>query len=128
MSEQIEPGEGWRLLGPDEVVNGLVDEHQSLKGEWVKFTSWPKLRVGEKASQYIAVRRRIPAKPEALEIKTERGLVTLQVYEPPVFVLISQMLGQYPEDVRLDTTEQIRQLGEWLISVADWREAQDAGK
>ena len=71
---------------------------------------------------------KIPPKPEPLEIKTERGLVTLQVYEPPVFVLISQMLGKYPEDVRLDTTEQIRQLGDWLISVADWRKAQDAGK
>ena len=123
MSEQIEPGDGWRLLGPDDVLRH-GDEmlfYVDGKPHWM---AAPDTCFDQPVAKYFPNRRRIPAKPEAMEIETERGLVTMQVYEPYVCVWISQMLGEYPEDVRLDTTEQIRQVISWLQQAADWREAQ----
>jgi hypothetical protein len=117
MMGEIQAGDGWRLLGPDEVVRE--------GDEFINFGEWQpvfKLMIGEETTGQV--RRRIPAKPEAMEIETKTGLVTLQVWQP--YACISQMLGKYPEDVRLDTTEQIRQVIAWLQQVAEWREAQEA--
>ena len=116
MSEQIEPGEGWRLLGQDELVSGLGDEYKRADNTWIKVPSYPN---GEKASQFIAVRRRIPAKPEAMEIHGHT--VSLDNNS----VRIESLFSHYFFSGR---TQAIRQLGEWLISVADWQEAQEAGK
>jgi hypothetical protein len=116
MSEQIEPGEGWRLLGPDESVDGFGDEHKTSKGVWVKvpsyFTLW-------KAKDFIAVRRRMPAKPKAIWINGHRVSFT----EGSVHI------GNKAYDYWFSShTEDIRQLADWLTRFADWREAQDAGK
>ena len=115
MSEQIEPGEGWRLLGPDESVDGFGDEHKTSEGVWVKvpsyFTLW-------KAKDFIAVRRRIPAKPEAIEIdhqtiKCNSFDEVMAIDEDEVWRVVSN-------------TEQARQLADWLNRYAVWREAQES--
>ena len=113
----IEAGEGWRLLGPDELVSGLGDEYKRADNTWTKVPSYPN---GEKASQFIAVRRRIPAKPEAMEIanqtiKCNSFNEVMALDEVEVWRLVSN-------------PEQARTLADWLTRYADWREAQDAGK
>ena len=113
MSEQIEPGEGWRLLGPDETVRD-GDEFFNF-GEWQLVV---KLMTGEIAAGSV-VRRRIPAKPEAMEIDGHR--VSLD----NGFMRIGSLFSHYYFSSR---TEAIRKLGEWCISVADWREAQGDSK
>jgi hypothetical protein len=115
MSE-IQAGEGWRLLGPDESVDGFGDEHKTSEGVWIKVPSYFTLR---KAADFIAVRRRIPVKPEAVEIDGHR--VSLD----NGFVRIGSLFSQYYFSSR---TEAIRKLGEWCIAVADWREAQGDSK
>ena len=62
MSEQIEPGEGWRLLGPDDVVKSRDEYWSALSKIWVQHDGYG----GQKACEFHAVRRRIPAKPEAM--------------------------------------------------------------
>jgi hypothetical protein len=113
MSEQIEAGEGWRSLGPDESVDGFGDEHKTSEGVWVKvpsyFTLW-------KAKDFIAVRRRIPAKPEAMEIdhrtiKCNSFNEVMAMDEVEVWRLVSN-------------PEQARTLADWLNRYAEWREAQ----
>ena len=123
MSE-IQAGEGWRLLGPDESVDGFGDEHKTSEGVWVKvpsyFTLW-------KAKDFIAVRRRIPAKPEALELKDSNGELDASA-GPKDCSLMQDGRGELPEVIVLSGTQEIRQLAGWLTRYADWREAQDAGK
>jgi hypothetical protein len=123
MSEQIEPGEGWRLLGPDESVDGFGDEHKTSEGVWVKVPSYFTLR---KAKDFIAVRRRIPAKPEALEVEDSNGELSVSAGSKDCS-LIQDGRGEFPEVIVLSGTQEIRQLADWLNRYADWREAQDAG-
>ena len=112
MSEQINPGDGWRLLGPDETVR---DGDEVL----FPFTGWGQARdIGNHAGRFT-YRRRIPAKPEAMEI--DGHLVSLEWG----FVRIGSLFSHYYFSSR---TEAIRKLGQWCIAVADWREAQDAAK
>jgi hypothetical protein len=122
MSEQIEPGDGWRLLGPDESVDGFGDEHKTSEGVWVKVPSYFTLR---KAKDFIAVRRRIPAKPEALDIwnafKVECG------YSPDQWAILQAGPTDCAGDVVVGNAAEARQLADWLTRFADWREAQDAG-
>jgi hypothetical protein len=123
MMSEIQAGDGWRLLGPDEVLRH-GDEmlfYVDHKAYWMPA---PDACFNQPIAKHFTYRRRIPAKPEAMEIETKTGLVTLQVWQP--YACISQMLGKYPEDVRLDTTEQIRQVIAWLQQVAEWREAQES--
>jgi hypothetical protein len=70
-----------------------------------------------KASEFHAVRRRIPAKPEAMEIDGYRASLDNG------FMKIESSFNRYYFSSR---TEAIRKLGEWCISVAEWREAQEA--
>jgi hypothetical protein len=111
MSEQIEPGDGWRLLGPDEVIR-KGDEVYTGSGWFVT------VEMGLVVANYI-YRRRIPAKPEAMEI--DGHTVSLNNGS----VRIGGLFSHYFFSGR---TKAIRQLGEWLISVADWREAQGEAK
>jgi len=109
MSEQIEPGEGWRLLGPDEVINDGDEVY--IRGDWFGTED-----AGLVVAEYI-YRRRIPAKPEAMEIdhqtiKCNSFNDVMVIDEDEVWQLVSN-------------TKQARQLADWLRRFADWREAQN---
>ena len=69
------------------------------------------------AKAYPAVRRRIPAKPEAIWINGH----LLSLYEGCVRIGCKAAYEYcFPS-----STEDIRQLTDWLTRYADWREAQD---
>ena len=109
MSEQIEPGDGWRLIDKQKDTKRPGDEYWSCLDEWVTSSN-----DGIFYSEHV-YRRRIPAKPEAMEIDGHR--VSLD----NGFVRIGSLFSHYYFSSR---TEAIRKLGEWCISVAEWREAQ----
>jgi len=112
MSEQIECGDGWRLLGPDEVVG---DGDEVL----FPFTGWGQARdVGNHAGRFT-YRRRLPAKPEALEI--DHQTITCNSFDE---VMAKDDSGEVWRLV--SNTEQARQLADWLTRYADWREAQES--
>jgi uncharacterized protein (DUF2237 family) len=113
MSEQIEPGDGWRLIDKQKDTKRPGDEYWSCFGEWATASN-----DGMFHSEHV-YRRRIQAKPEETEIDGHR--VSLEWG----FVRIGSLFSHYYFSSR---TEAIRQLGEWCIAVADWREAHDAGK
>jgi len=112
MSE-IEAGEGWRLLRPDEVVKWR-DEYWSASSKiWVQHDGYG----GHKACEFHAVRRRIPAKPDAMEIdhqtiKCNSFNEVMAMDEVEVWRVVSN-------------PEQARTLAAWLTRYADWREAQE---
>jgi hypothetical protein len=118
----IQAGDGWRLLNDDELTR-KGDEQLDCE-----FNTWSDLRLvyGLPASTYTAVRRRIPAKPEAMEIEAENGTLELDVGGRVVW--ITQVWNNSLEKIRLTETTQIRQLIAWLQQVADWREAQELNK
>ncbi len=120
MSE-IEAGDGWRLLGPDESVDGFGDEHKTSEGVWVKVPSYFTLR---KAKDFIAVRRRIPAKPEALDIWNAFE-VSVGSGVAANFVIRQMGASQDEWDVVIGDAAEARQLADWLTRFADWREAQE---
>ena len=109
MSEQIEPGEGWRMLGPDEVIR-KEDEYYT-GSNWIE-TEDMGFVVAEDT-----YRRRIPAKPEKF---AGENILT---YEIGRF----WMMETGEEKTLLDPNE-AREFAAWLTRYADWREAQDAGK
>jgi hypothetical protein len=118
MSEQIEPGDGWRLLGPDEVVR-FADEYLSkATGCWHPMT---KDLYGWKANCFIAVRRRIPAKPEALEFDDGFG-VEVNCCDQ-FFKILQPGPPDEAGDVVVGNAIEARQLADWLTRFADWREA-----
>ena len=109
MSE-IQAGDGWRLLGPDEVVRE--------GDEFINFGEWQpvfKLMIGEETTGQV--RRRIPAKPAAMETFYFRLEVDSK----------SKAAGfeSYDEPAEFDASE-ARQIADWLTRYAEWREAQEA--
>jgi hypothetical protein len=120
MSEQILPGDGWRLLGPDEPVK-FADEYLSnATGCWHPMT---KDLYGWKANCFIAVRRRIPAKPEAMEI--DDGFKIECGYGPEHFAILQAGPIGSAGDVVVGNPAEARKLADWLTRFADWREAQE---
>jgi hypothetical protein len=119
MSEQIEPGDGWRLLDKQKDTKRPGDEYWSCFDEWVTASN-----DGIFHSEHV-YRRRIPAKPEAMEID-EFGLTQATICTSGGVSLRQQDISGFGEYVFLESSEQIRKLGEWLISVAEWREAQES--
>jgi hypothetical protein len=123
MSE-FTPGDGWRLLGPDESVDGFGDEHKTSYGVWVKvpsyFTLW-------KAKDFIAVRRRIPAKPERLVLREVTASICHRKKKPEEWKVVAAIDATFPGTGYVDAAE-ARQLAAWLTRYAVWREAQDAAK
>jgi hypothetical protein len=113
MSE-IQAGDGWRLLG-DEPVQALSDECY-----WPSDKTWhpvsPMYNLW-KASTFVAVRRRIPAKPEAMETYYFR----LEVDSKSK----AAAFENFDEPAEFDAAE-ARQIADWLTRYADWREAQDS--
>jgi len=122
MSE-IQAGDGWRLLGPDERVRALADERYGLTdGEWHPVSPMHYLW---KASDFHAVRRRIPAKPEAMVVDDRNGqLAASAALSDCCLVQIGGGRGR--ETIVLSGNQEIRQLADWLTRYADWREAQGA--
>jgi hypothetical protein len=108
MREQIEPGEGYRLINKQKDTPMEGDEHYDFDG-WRKrsYPSHPFVNTD-------TYRRRIPAKPEAMEI--DGHTISFDSRTVRIGCLLSPFF--------CSRTKAIRQLGEWLISVADWREAQ----
>ncbi len=118
MMSEIQAGDGWRLLGPDEVVKDGDERWRRSEKRWVLIP----MDVPYTAKAYPAVRRRIPAKPDAMEID-EFGLTQATICTSGGVSLRQQDISGFGEYVFLESSEQIRKLGEWLISVAEWREA-----
>jgi hypothetical protein len=77
------------------------------------FTLW-------KAKDFIAVRRRIPAKPEPIKIR--HTLIKCNSFND-----VSRSTNQ---DVSLlvGSADEARQLADWLTRYAEWREAQGEAK
>jgi hypothetical protein len=118
MNEQIEPGDGWRLLGPDEPVFPLDELYFAEGGSWHQMSPQNFLC---KAKLWTAVRRKIPALPDVLKIQSEGGSISLEtIPRGPAYII--QRWEDSRDEVRLDTTEQIRQVIAWLQQVVDWRE------
>jgi hypothetical protein len=120
MSE-IQAGDGWRLLGPDETVK-FADEYLSnATGCWHPMT---KDLYGWKANCFIAVRRRIPAKPERLVLKELEASICHRKKKPETWKVVASIFT-FPGTGYLDGDE-ARQLADWLTRYADWREAQES--
>jgi len=122
MSE-IEPGEGWRLLGPDEVVRDGDEPWHRFEKRWM----YGPMEVPYTAKAYPAVRRRIPAKPEALDIWNAFE-VSVVLGVAANFVIRQMGASQDEWDVVIGNAVEARQLADWLTRYAEWREAQDAAK
>jgi len=109
MSE-IQAGEGYRL----------IDKHTDKPREGDQYLYWNKWRDRPKPLDpwdfTHTYRRRIPAKPEAMEI--DGHVVSFDNGSLRIESLFSS-------NFFWGRTQAIRQFGEWLISVADWREAQE---
>ena len=116
MSEQIEPGDGWRLLGPDDVLRH-GDEMLFYVDGAPYWMAAPDTCFNEPKAKYFPYRRRIPAKPEAFSGKS------ISTYEDGPLWLMET--GE--EKTALDLNE-AREFAAWLTRYADWREAQDAAK
>ena len=108
MSE-IEPGEGWRLLGPDEVIKDGDEVY--IRGDWFGTSD-----TGLVVADYI-YRRCIPAKPEWF------AGPNISTYESgPLWLM------ETSEEKTLLDPREAREFAAWLTRYADWREAQDAAK
>jgi hypothetical protein len=116
MSEQIQPGDGYRLLGPDDVVRE--------GDEFCAFNSfvWEEVAesfIGEKG-QSTRIRRRIPAKPEP------ECIGGTSYYCDSNWAAIRETQDTY--GILVTKAASARKLADWLARYADWREAQDAAK
>lgn len=114
MSEQIEPGPEWRLLGPDEVVS--EGDEIAFIGGWA-----PAIAFGACVGRYGKYRRRIPSKPEKLDIN---NAFQVEIGDVPTLFVIIQPGRPFAGDVVIGNAIEARQLADWLNRYADWREAQ----
>jgi hypothetical protein len=120
MMSEIQAGDGWRLIDQEKDEPREGDQRFIKAGEWADRVKWWEL-----FHPTLSYRRRIPAKPEAMEID-EFGLTQATICTSGGVSLRQQDISGFGEYVFLESPEQIRKLGEWLISVAEWREAQDS--
>ena len=116
MSEQIEPGDGWRLLGPDDVLRHGDEMLFHVDGDphWMDA---PDTFFDQPVAEYFSYRRRILAKPEPY------GVVFYEwrVINGKAVIRIDMEKAEFD-------AKQARQLADWLNRYADWREAQDEAK
>ena len=112
MSE-IEPGEGWRLLRFAEQLKA-GDEIERKSG----WCSIPATMIGDRASPLLNFRRRIPSKPEPMEIDHQN--IRCNSFDE---VMQCDDSGEVWRLV--SNAEQARQLADWLNRYADWRESQN---
>ena len=113
MNEQIEPGDGYRLIDKQKDTKQQGDEYWSDSfNEWV--VAW---NDGVFHSEHV-YRRRIPAKPEPIKIR--HTLIKCNSF--------NDVMRATNQDVSLlvGNADEARQLADWLTRYADWREAQDS--
>jgi hypothetical protein len=111
MSEQIEAGEGWRLIDKEKCIPEEGDE------VWCSCTDkWMPIFKGDYFCDGDTYRRRMPAKPEWFSGKS------ISTYESGPFWLMET----YEEKTLLDPNES-REFAAWLVRYAEWREAQGEG-
>jgi len=120
MSE-IEAGEGYRLINNEKDKPMEGDEHYDFDG-WRK-RSYP-MHPFTNTDTY---RRRIPAKPEALDIWNAFE-VSVGSGVAANFVIEQMGAAQDEWDTIVGNPAEARQLADWLTRYADWRESQEAGK
>jgi hypothetical protein len=122
MSEQIEPGDGWRLLGPDEPIKAGDEFWRDAIPLFKHEAGWiPTISgfIGLVAHGF-KIRRRIPAKPEAMEIGS---WLDVEVSKKSNDMIL------YTRNVGANlNAEQARQLAAYASQYADWREAQELNK
>ena len=116
MSEQINPGDGYRLIDKEKDTPKEGDQAYQLLDEcWKDRDDW---RLPFNSA--VTYRRRISTKPEAVCIDGH----TIELIDGfPRLSNISRR--QYLFSSRVAA---IRQLSQWLAQVADWREAQSQGE
>lgn len=114
MSNKMLPGDGWRLLGPEEIIQSGDEVWSFEKEAW----NHPQTLLGLTARPFH-VRRRLPAKPEAMEID---GHTIINDNGFPRFSNAGNSAYYFSS-----IPESIRQLADWLTRYADWREAQEGG-
>ncbi len=119
MMSEIQAGDGFRLIDNEKDTPKLGDQFHNGQAWFDRPSPLTPF------SSFDTYRRRIPAKPAAIEIETESGPVTLEAI-PPGTGWISQHWKHATEDVRLDKPKQIRQVIEWLQQLAEWGEEQEA--
>jgi hypothetical protein len=109
MSEQIEAGDGWRLIDKQKDTKRLGDEYWSCFDKWVTASN-----DGILHPEHV-YRRRIPAKPKPY------GVVFYEwrVIDGKAVIRIDMEWAEF-------NAEQARQLADWLTRYADWREAQES--
>jgi hypothetical protein len=121
MSEQIEAGEGWRL----------IDKHTDKPREGDQYLYWNKWRDRPKPLDpwdfTHTYRRRIPAKPERLVVKEVIASICHLKKKPEAWKVVASIGATFPGTGYLDANE-ARQLADWLTRYADWREAQGEAK
>jgi hypothetical protein len=115
MSEQMNPGEGWRLLRPDEAVREGDEFFYQARNKWIRVSYF-----GNCVGLLNTYRRRIPAKPEAIKIR--HTLIKCNSF--------NDVMRATNQDVSLlvGSAAEARQLADWLTRYADWREAQGEAK
>jgi hypothetical protein len=112
MSEQIEPGDGWRLIDKEKDTPWEGDQCFIKAGEWADRVKWY-----APFHPTLPYRRRMPDQPEAMEI--DHQTITCNSFDE---VMAKDDSGEVWRVV--SNTEQARQLADWLNRYADWREAQ----
>ena len=122
MSEQILPGEGYRLIDKAKDTKRPGDEYWSCFGKWALASN-----DGMFHTEHV-YRRRIPAKPEAMEIDDPCGKMSVNVRDDGSALVEQEWPGDHSDFVAIDTVDSIRKLSQWFAQVAEWREAQNAGK
>jgi hypothetical protein len=119
MMSEIQAGDGWRLIDKAKDTPQRGDQFHDRQVGWQFRPNWP-LPFDPK----LTYRRRIPAKPEAMEINN-----AFQV-EVGSSAQLFQILQSGPPDeagdVVIGNATEARQLADWLTRYADWREAQDS--
>jgi hypothetical protein len=115
INEMIQAGEGYRLIDKAADTKRPGDEYWSCFGKWVTASN-----DGIFHSEHI-YRRRIPAKPEAMEIDDELTIKTGDITDQPCLLHREE---DKPYWICFGPHE-CRKLADWLTRYAVWREAQE---
>lgn len=117
MSE-IDPGDGFRLIDKEKDTPKLGDQFHNGKAWFDRPSPLTPF------SSFDTYRRRIPAKPEAMDIwnafKVQCG------YAADHFAIWQVGPPDSAGDVVVGNADEARQLADWLTRFADWREAQES--
>jgi hypothetical protein len=116
---EIQLGEGYRLIDKAKDTKRPGDEYWSCFGDWALASN-----DGMFHPEHV-YRRRIPAKPDALDIWNAFGVSAGSGFAAN-FVIRQMGASQDEWDVVIGNAVEARQLADWLTRYADWREAQES--